>query len=100
MCVKIRHGYFANLLAVTGSVPRKDFAPPHPSPLQKCAKVKKCAKFNIEVWFGGWAIGAVGHILGRHISACATMLGCVRYYFRLRVLLCCVHHISACASIL
>ena len=51
MCVKIRHGYFANLLAVTGSVPRKDFAPP-PS-LQKCAKVKKCAKLNIEVWLGG-----------------------------------------------
>ena len=50
MCVKIRHGYFANLLAVTGSVPRKDFAPP----TQKCAKDKKCAKLNIEVRLGGW----------------------------------------------
>ena len=46
-CVKRRHGYFANLLAVTGSVPRKDFAPQ--PPLQKCTKVKKCTKLNIEV---------------------------------------------------
>ena len=53
MCVKIRHGYFANLLAVTGSVPRKDFAPPTPPPLQKCAKVKKYAKLNKEVRLGG-----------------------------------------------
>ena len=53
MCVKIRHGYFANLLAVIGPVPRKDFAPPYPPP-QKCAKDKKCAKLIIEVRLGGW----------------------------------------------
>ena len=53
MCVKIRHGYFANLLAVTGSVPRKDFAPPIP-PSSKVCKRQKCAKLNIEVRLGGW----------------------------------------------
>ena len=42
MCVKIRHGYFANLLAVTGSVPRKDFAPPMPhTPLLKSVQKTK-----------------------------------------------------------
>ena len=53
-CMKIRHGYFANLLAVIGSVPRKDFSPPPYPPPQKCAKDKKCAKLNIEVRLGSW----------------------------------------------
>ena len=56
----------------------------------------------IEVRLGGWGIeGPKGPTLGRHASACATILrlrallylGCVRYYT-------CVRHISACASIL
>ena len=53
----------------------------------------------IEVRLGGW--GSEGPTIGRHVSACATILrlrallylGCVRYYT-------CVRHISACASIL
>ena len=53
----------------------------------------------IEIRLGGW--GSEGPTLGRHVSACATILrlrallylGCVRYYT-------CVRHISACASIL
>ena len=79
-----------------GSVLEKDLEPPPPPP-QKCAKLKIYAKLHREVRLGGWKAPP----LGRHASACATILrlrtllylGCVRYYT-------CVRHISACAIIL
>ena len=41
-----------------------------------------------EVRLGGWATEwPKAPTLGRHVSACATTLSCVRYYNRLRALL-------------
>ena len=44
--------------------------------------------FLKEVRLGGWGTeGPKAPTLGRHVSACATILGCVRYYIRLLALL-------------
>ena len=66
-------------IGFTGSSP--------PTPLQKCAfKIYICIypqKGQVR-WLG--PLGPQAPILGRHVSACATILGSVRYYIRLRAL--------------
>ena len=69
-------------------------APPHPS---------KVYVYNTYMYVFierlgqvAGAIWAQAPILGRHVSACATILGCMRYYIRLRALL----YQVACATIL
>ena len=75
--MKIRHGYFANLLAVTGSVPRKDFALP---PLNSVQKTKSVQNLILKLGLVAGAIGAVGPIIRQTHK-------CVRYYVRLCALL-------------
>ena len=79
--------------------PREGFPTPHP-PLWKVCETQillllYCNLFK-EVRLGGWGTeGPKALTLGRHVSACATILrlrallylGCVRYYIRLLALL-------------
>ena len=93
--------FFQVLQKKLGLCPSRGLAAPPPYKKLQIEFAREAAyrMSLIEIRLGGW--GSEGPTLGRHVSACATILrlrallylGCVRYYTFVR-------HISACASIL
>ena len=52
-----------------------------PTPLQNGTKLQYIIYLHMMSWVRSLGLlGSQAQILGRHVSACATMLGYVRYY--------------------